>query len=231
MLAPFEVKSVSGKAVSTVSLDETIFGIEPHMAVLHQVVTAQLAARRSGTQSTRTRAETRGGGAKPFRQKGTGRGRQGSNRAPHWVGGGVALGPKPRSYAQKTPKKMIRLALASALSDRAQDDKIVVVDNFGWDTPSTKAANRFLADHGLAAGRTLLVLVDEEAEAAVVLSFRNLQNVHVLLARELNAYDVLVADHVVFTTDSLPSNAPRDDASEAADDGSTGVSISKGTEA
>jgi large subunit ribosomal protein L4 len=116
----------AGAEVGTVDLPEDVFGIEPNVPVMHQVVTAQLAARRSGTQSTKTRAEVAGGGATPFRQKGTGRARQGSIRSPQWRGGGVALGPKPRSYEQRTPKKMKRLALRSALSDRAAEGKIVV---------------------------------------------------------------------------------------------------------
>src|SRR5207245_10180455 len=128
-----------------VELPDAVFAIEPNVPVLHQVVTAQLAARRAGTQSTRTRAEVAGGGAKPWRQKGTGRARQGSIRAPHWVGGGVALGPKPRSYKQKTPKKMVQLALRSALSDRAIDNKVVVVDDWGIAEPKTKQAKAALA--------------------------------------------------------------------------------------
>src|SRR5215210_8128317 len=129
------VQSLTSKKGSSLELDADVFGIQPNVPVMHQVVTAQLAARRAGTQSTKTRAEVRGGGAKPWKQKGTGRGRQGSTRAPHWTGGGVALGPKPRSYEQKTPKKMVRLALRSALSDRAADGKVMVLDHWGWDTP------------------------------------------------------------------------------------------------
>ena len=122
------LRNRAGAEVGTVELDEGVFGIEPNVPVMHQVVTAQLAARRSGTQSTKTRAEVAGGGAKPYRQKGTGRARQGSIRAPHFRGGGVALGPKPRSYVQRTPKKMKRLALHSALSDRAAEGKVIVVE-------------------------------------------------------------------------------------------------------
>ncbi len=132
--------SIDGTELGQVDLEPPLFGIEPNLAVLHQVVTAQLAAARSGTQSTKTRAEVRGGGAKPFRQKGTGRARPGSTRSPQWVGGGVALGPKPRSYAQKTPKKMIQLALRSALSDRASQGRVAVVDAWTFEVPSTKAA-------------------------------------------------------------------------------------------
>jgi large subunit ribosomal protein L4 len=175
---------------------------------MHQVVTAQLAARRAGTQSTKTRAEVRGGGAKPWKQKGTGRGRQGSTRAPHWTGGGVALGPKPRSYVQKTPKKMVQLALRSALSDRASSGDVLVIDAWSFDVPSTKQAVAALADLGCSEGRTLLVLGDGDEVAWK--SFRNLgEQVHPILARELNAYDVLVADRVVFTQDTLPTAAPK----------------------
>ena len=134
-MASVDVLSQIGDPAGSVELDEATFGIEPNTAVMHQVVTAQLAARRSGTQSTRTRAEARGGGAKPWRQKGTGRARHGSIRSPQWRGGGVALGPKPRSYAQKTPRKMVRLALRSALSDRAADGRVVVVDGWTFETP------------------------------------------------------------------------------------------------
>jgi large subunit ribosomal protein L4 len=182
-------------------LNPEIFGVQPNIAVLHQVVTAQLAARRAGSQHTKTRAEVRGGGAKPWRQKGTGRARQGSIRAPHWRGGGVALGPSPRSYAQRTPKKMVRLALCSALSDRAADDKIVVIDEWSIETPRTKDALAALETLELT-GRALLVLGEEDE--AVWKSFRNLDDVHCMFARELNAYDVLVADHIVFTQATLP---------------------------
>jgi large subunit ribosomal protein L4 len=171
--------------------------------VLHQVVTAQLAARRAGTQSTKTRAEVAGGGAKPWKQKGTGRARQGSIRAPQWRGGGVALGPKPRSYAQRTPKKMIRLALRSALSDRAAEDKVVVIDSWGFDAPKTKDAVAALGALGLE-GKVLVVLGDDDDVAAR--SFRNLQDVQLLRVAELNAYDVLSNDWVVFTSDTLPTS-------------------------
>ena len=152
-----ELKTPAGKAAGSVELDDAIFGIEPNVPVMHQVVTAQLAARRAGTQSTKTRAEVRGGGAKPWKQKGTGRARAGSSRGPLWIGGGVAHGPKPRSYAQRTPKKMIRLALRSALSDRASEGKVLVVDDWAFETPSTKGAVAALAALG-AEGRVLVVL-------------------------------------------------------------------------
>lgn len=213
-MASLDVKDLSGKKTGTVTLDDDLFGIEPNGAVLHQVVTAQLAARRAGTQSTKTRAEVRGGGAKPWKQKGTGRARQGSIRSPQWRGGGVALGPKPRSYAQKTPKKMVKLALRSALSDRAAEDKVVVVDGWSFDAPKTKDALGALAALGLD-GKVLVVLSDDDANAA--LSFRNLQQVQLIKASELNAYDVLVNDWVVFTSDTLPTaEAPRGQAVAAA---------------
>ncbi len=183
-----------------VTLDQEYFGIQPNVPVMHQVVTAQLAKRRAGTQSTKTRSEVRGGGAKPYRQKGTGRARQGSTTAPHYAGGGVALGPKPRSYAQRTPKKMIKLALRSALSDRAADDKVLVVDAWAWSEPSTKAAAKALAGLGVE-GRALVVL--ERADAIAALSFRNLPDVQLINVGELNAYDVLCNDWIVFTQGSL----------------------------
>ncbi len=208
-MASVDVKTVAGKSAGKANLDDSIFGIEPNIPVMHQVVTAQLAARRAGTHSTKTRAERRGGGAKPWRQKGTGRARQGSIRSPQWRGGGIAHGPKPRDYSQKTPKKMIKLALRSALSDRAADGKVVVVNSFEFDTPKTSAAVKVINDLGLAdEGRVLIVLNGDDANAA--LSFRNIPNVHVLPSAELNAYDVLVSDTVVFTESALPvADAPK----------------------
>src|SRR5688500_13111797 len=164
-----DTKDAKGAKAGTVDLDDAMFGIEPNIPVMHQVVTAQLAARRRGTQSTKTRAEVRGGGAKPWRQKGTGRARQGSSRAPHWKGGGVALGPKPRDYRQKTPKKMIQLALRSALSDRASEGKVLVVDEWAFDAPKTKDGKAAVAALGLE-GKVLIVLRREDDAAA--LSFR-----------------------------------------------------------
>ena len=137
-----DVKSATGAGAGTVDVPDELFGIEPNTSVMHQVVTAQLAAARSGTHSTKTRAEVRGGGAKPWRQKGTGRARQGSIRAPHWRGGGVAHGPKPRDYRQRTPKKMIRLALRSALSDRAAEGKVLVLDEWGIDDAPHQGGDR-----------------------------------------------------------------------------------------
>jgi large subunit ribosomal protein L4 len=209
-----DVLSTSGKKAGTVELDETYFGIEPNVSVMSQVVTAQLAARRAGTQPTKTRSEARGGGAKPWAQKGTGRARAGSSRSPIWRGGGVALGPKPRKYAQKTPKKMVRLALRSALSDRAAEGKVLVVDSWGWDAPKTKDAKGALAALGTE-GRVLVVLTDGDGVAAR--SFRNLPEVQIINSRELNAYDVLVNDYVVFTKDNLPTSVPAEAAASEED--------------
>jgi large subunit ribosomal protein L4 len=196
-----------GGVLGSVVLDPWWFGIEPNMAVLHQVVTAQLAARSSGTHSTKTRAEVRGGSSKPWRQKGTGRARQGSTSAPHWTGGGVAHGPKPRSYRQRTPKKMISLALRSALSDRAKSGRVVLVGAWSITEPKTKAAVGALSALGMTEGRVLLVL-DRRADEVVARSFRNLPSVHVLDAGELNVYDVLRSDWVVFTDATLPGSGP-----------------------
>jgi large subunit ribosomal protein L4 len=204
-MASVKVLDVAGKAKGNVELDDGVFGIQPNVPVMHQVVTAQLAARRAGTHSTLTRAEVRGGGRKPFKQKGTGNARQGSTRSPHWKGGGVALGPKPRSYAQRTPKKMVRLALHSALSDRASDGKVLVVDSWGWETPRTKDAIAALAALKTE-GRELVVL--QRSEVAVARSFRNLPHVQVLEVGELNAYDVLCNDVVVFSKATLPVAEP-----------------------
>ena len=201
-MATVTVKTPAGADAGSIELDATTFGIEPNVPVMHQVVTAQLAARRSGTQSIKTRAEVSGGGAKPWKQKGTGRARAGSTRSPNWIGGGVALGPKPRSYAQKTPKKMIRLALRSALSDRASEGKVVVVDEWNFETPSTKGAIAALAALGIE-GKVLLVL--DRNDVAAWKSFRNLGHVHIIETAELNTYDVLVSDYVVFTKSTLPA--------------------------
>ena len=204
-MASITLKAVDGKDAGTIDLDDTVFGLSPNVPLMHQVVTAQLAARRSGTQSTKTRSEVSGGGAKPYRQKGTGNARQGSTRSPQFAGGGVALGPKPRNYGQKTPKKMVRLALRSALSDRAAQGKVVVVDSWGIDTPKTKAAKSAL--EALGVDGTVLVVVGRD-DAAAALSFRNLPHVQLISPGELNAYDVLCNDWVVFTKDVLPTGTP-----------------------
>jgi large subunit ribosomal protein L4 len=196
-------KSLDGKDLGSVALEPTIFGIVPNMGVLHQVITAQLAAARSGTQSTKTRKEVSGGGKKPFNQKGTGGARQGTVRAPHYPGGGVALGPKPRKYDQKTPKKMIRLALNSALSDRAALERVALIDSFSaWTEPKTKNAVSALEALGLS-GKVLVVLTREDMVANF--AFRNLENIKTIDAGELNAHDIIDADWVLFTEATLPT--------------------------
>ena len=209
-----DVKSPTGAGAGTVDVPDELFGIEPNTSVMHQVVTAQLAAARSGTHSTKTRAEVRGGGAKPWRQKGTGRARQGSIRAPHWRGGGVAHGPKPRDYRQRTPKKMIRLALRSALSDRAAEGKVLVRRRVGHRRPharrppSSSSARVGLRTAGERDERVLLVL--DRDEDAVWKSFRNLgERVQIVLPDELNTYDVLVNDWLVFSKATLEAAVAR----------------------
>lgn len=196
-----DVKNISGAVVGSVELADELFGIEPNVPVMHQVVTAQLASKRAGTQSTKTRAEVRGGGAKPWKQKGTGRARQGSIRAPHWRGGGVALGPKPRSYAQRTPKKMIKLAVRSALSDRFASERIIVLDSWALTAPSTKTANATLATLGTE-GRILAIVNRDDVNTTK--SLANLPHVHVVETAEINTYDILKSDWMVFTTATLP---------------------------
>ena len=203
-MAKVDVLKVSGGKAGSVELDDHIFGIEPNVPVMHQVVNAQLATRRAGTHNTKTRAEVRGGGAKPWKQKGTGRARAGSSRIPQWRGGGVAMGPKPRDYSQKTPKKMKRLALYSALSDRALDDSVLVVENWKFEQPKTKEARDALEAIG-ANGKVLLVVDDANVNARK--SFRNLANAHVISPMQLNVFDVLVSDVVVFTKENLLSTS------------------------
>jgi large subunit ribosomal protein L4 len=201
-MATVKVKTAAGKENGTVELSDAVFGIQPNVPVMHQVVTAQLAHRRAGTQSTKTRAEVSGGGKKPFRQKGTGGARQGSIVAPHYSGGGIALGPKPRKYSERTPRKMIRLALNSALSDRNNEGRILVVESWDFSTPSTKSAVAALKAIGVE-GKALVVVSRNDEVAAK--SFRNIPSVHVIEAAELNAYDVLCNEWIVFTRESLPS--------------------------
>ena len=180
-----------------VDLPAEIFDVQTNVPLLHQVVVAQLAAARQGTHKTKTRAEVSGAGRKPFKQKGTGRARQGSIRAPHMTGGGVVHGPTPRDYSQRTPKKMIAAALRGALSDRARNGRIHVVAELVEGTkPSAKAA--LAALRGVSDRKNLLVVI-ERANDVAALSVRNLAGVHVLYADQLNTYDVLVSDDVVFT--------------------------------
>jgi large subunit ribosomal protein L4 len=180
----------------TVDLPAEIFDVPANIPLVHQVVVAQLAAARQGTHSTKRRGEVSGGGKKPYRQKGTGRARQGSTRAPQFAGGGVVHGPKPRDYSQRTPKKMKAAALRCALSDRARNDRLHVVDAFAGDTPSTKAA--LAAIKAVTERKNVLVVLGRD-EITAWLSLRNLPEVHLLHADQLNTYDVLVSDDVIFT--------------------------------
>lgn len=191
----------SGEVLSTVTLDAAYFSVPENAALIHQVVTAQLASRRSGTQSTKTRAEVRGGGAKPYRQKGTGNARQGSIRAPHYAGGGIALGPKPRDYAQRTPRKMIQQALRCALSDRARSGAVRLIDRWSFEAPKTRRALDAL-DALDCRGRVLIV-TEHDAEV-VEKSMRNIPGVAALPVEQMNAYEVMRADVVVFTDASIP---------------------------
>src|SRR6476659_10031474 len=200
-MTTIDVLSPAGKTSGTVELPAEIFDVQTNVPLIHQVVVAQQAAARQGTHSTKTRGEVRGGGRKPYRQKGTGRARQGSTRAPQFAGGGVVHGPQPRDYSQRTPKKMKAAALRGALSDRARFDRIHVVDSIvSGDLPSAKDAAALLA--GLTERPNLLVVLERGDEVAFK-SVRNLQNVHVLVADQLNTYDVLCADDIVFTQAAL----------------------------
>ncbi len=190
----------NGEFDTEVELDKEIFGLIPNVALMHQVVTAYLASIRSGTRSTKTRAEVRGGGAKPFRQKGTGRARQGTTRAPQFTGGGVALGPKPQNHDQKTPKKMVRASLNSALSDRAKLRRVAIIERFDFETPSTKEAIELLEKIKVR-GKILVVLNSVDDNAA--LSFRNLPNVTTVEISQLTTYAVLSNDWIVFTDSTL----------------------------
>jgi large subunit ribosomal protein L4 len=191
----------AGKATGTVDLPAAVFGVQVNVPLIHQVVVAQLAAARQGTHKTKTRAEVRGGGRKPYKQKGTGRARQGSTRAPQFTGGGVVHGPTPRDYEQRTPKKMKAAALRGALSDRARNGRVHVVTGIvEGETPSTKAAIQAL--ESLSDRRNLLVVLDRDDEVSW-LSLRNVPRVHLLVVDQLNTYDVLVSDDVIFTKDAF----------------------------
>ncbi|MBU1250171.1 MAG: 50S ribosomal protein L4 [Actinobacteria bacterium] len=202
MAASLNVVDAAGKKTGSVDLPAELFDVQTNVPLLHQVVVAQLAAARQGTHSTKGRGEVSGAGRKPFKQKGTGRARQGSIRAPQMTGGGIVHGPTPRNYAQRTPKKMIAAALLGALSDRARGDRLHVVESFGSDTPSTKAAASTLA--AVASGRNVLVVI-ERGDDVNLKSVRNLRNLHVISPDQLNAYDVLVSDDIVFTKPAFDS--------------------------
>ena len=212
-----DVLDVTGKKSGTVELPAEIFDVQTNIPLIHQVVVAQLAAARQGTHKTKRRGEVSGAGRKPFKQKGTGRARQGSIRAPQMTGGGIVHGPVPRSYAQRTPKKMIAAALLGAISDRARGDRLTIVDSLGkGDAPSTKAAASILASVG---GKNVLVVLERGDEISYK-SVRNLQAVHVLWADQLNAYDVVNSDDIVFTKaafDSfVDSKSPKSNSKEEA---------------
>ncbi len=193
---------VSGKKeTKKVQLPAEIFDVDVNVALIHQVVVAQLAAARQGTHATKTRGEVRGGGTKPYRQKGTGRARQGSIRAPQFTGGGTVHGPQPRSYEQRTPKKMKAAALRGALSDRARNDRVFVVSALvDGDVPSTRAAAETLAK---VSGAKHVLVVAERSDALTWKSLRNVPTVHLLEPGQLNTYDVLISDDVVFTQGAL----------------------------
>jgi large subunit ribosomal protein L4 len=199
-MSTVDVVVVKGDKVSkegSVELPAELFDVQVNVPLIHQVVVAQLAAARQGTHKVKTRAEVRGGGAKPYRQKGTGRARQGSTRAPQFTGGGVVHGPTPRDYSQRTPKKMIAAALRGSLSDRARDGRVHVVEQFvDGDKPSTKVALKVLAE--VTESQKALVVVDRNEELTW-LSLRNVPTLHLIAADQLNAYDVLCSDDVIFT--------------------------------
>jgi large subunit ribosomal protein L4 len=196
-----DVKTPAGKVDGSIELPAELFDAPANIALMHQVVTAQRAAARQGTHSTKTRGEVSGGGRKPYRQKGTGRARQGSTRAPQFTGGGTVHGPKPRDYSQRTPKKMIAAALRGALSDRARNGRIhAVTELVAGQTPSTKSAREFL---GTLTDRKQVLVVIGRSDETGVKSLRNLPGVHTLSPDQLNTYDVLRADDVVFSVEAL----------------------------
>jgi large subunit ribosomal protein L4 len=199
-MTSLDVLDAKGKKAGTVELPASVFDVQTNVPLIHQVVTAQLAAARQGTHKTKGRGEVSGSGRKPFKQKGTGRSRQGSVRAPEHTGGGIVHGPVPRDYAQRTPKKMIAAALLGLLSDRARGERLHVVSGIGGDTPSTKAATETLAalNGGNGVSKNVLVVLERGDENAWK-SVRNLKSLHVLFADQLNAYDVVVSDDIVFT--------------------------------
>lgn len=201
-MSTIDILSPAGDKAGTVELPSEIFDAKTSVPLLHQVVVAQLAAARQGTHKTKSRGEVRGGGRKPYRQKGTGRARQGSTRAPQFVGGGVVHGPVPRDYSQRTPKKMKAAALRGALSDRARHDRIHVVTGVVEGEVSTKAAKGLL---GKISERKNVLLVIERSDEIALLSARNLPQVHILDPGQLNTYDVLVSDDVVFTQAAFES--------------------------
>ena len=203
-MARAQVFDVKGKDVGTVDLPEAVFGITPHTAVMHEVLVAQLAGRRTGTHSTKTRGEVAGSTRKIYRQKGTGRARHGSKKAPIFRGGGITFGPRPRDFAQDTPKKVRRLAVRSALSAKAADGKVIVVESLQLEAPKTSAVVELL-DRLPVAGKTLIVT--PAPEALLVRSAANLPQVKVIAAASLNVHDVLATDYVVLTKSAVDAVA------------------------
>ena len=202
-MSTVDVVAPDGSKSGTVELPAEIFDVTVNIPLIHQVVVAQQAAARQGTHKTKNRGEVSGSGVKPFKQKGTGRARQGSVRMPQHRGGGIVHGPVPRDYAQRTPKKMIAAALLGALSDRVRGDRLHVVESLAvGETPSTKVVNSLLA--GIASSRNVLVVLEREDELSFK-SVRNIPSVHVLSADQLNAYDVLVSDDIIFTRAAFDS--------------------------
>ena len=211
-MVKIDVHSPDGSKDGSVELPAELFDVEANIALMHQVVTAQLAAARQGTHATKTRAMVRGGGRKPYRQKGTGRARQGSTRAPQFTGGGVVHGPQPRDYSQRTPKKMIAAALRGALSDRARNARIhAVTELVAGQTPSTKSAKTFL---GTLTDRRRVLVVIGRTDDVGYRSVRNLPGVHVISPDQLNTYDVLKADDVVFSVEALNAYIERSSAKQ-----------------
>lgn len=199
-MATIEVKDKTGRKVGDATVADAVFGIEPNIPVVHQVVRSQLAGRRAGTHDTLTRGEVRGGGKKPWRQKGTGRARAGTIRSPLWRGGGVVFGPTSRSYGFRVPRKMVKLAMRSVLSAKAADGEIFIVDDFGFEKPSTKSAAALLAALGIAGRVTVVVANDDETAAK---SFRNIPKVHVITAGQANTYDLVNNSAIIFAKPAI----------------------------
>jgi large subunit ribosomal protein L4 len=211
----------------SVELPAEVFDVQVNVPLIHQVVVAQLAAARQGTHDAKTRGEVSGGGRKPYRQKGTGRARQGSTRAPQFAGGGVAHGPNPRNYEQRTPKKMKAAALRGALSDRARGGRLHVLPAFGeGEAPSTKSALATLAE-AVGAERRKVLIVLERNDELTWKSLRNVGGVHLLVEDQLNTYDVLCADDIVFTEGALQTYVNRAQASQAAESATSAASESE----
>lgn len=200
-MASVDIKDLKGASVGTATVEDSVFAIEPNQFAVHQVVRSQQAALRAGTHSTKTRAEVRGGGRKPWKQKGTGRARQGTIRAPQWSGGGVVFGPTPRSYAFKVPNKVVKLAMRSVLSSKLEKDQLFVVDSFNFEKPSTKEAVAIIKSLGLE-GRKVTVVLPNDDDIAY-LSFRNIERVRIISASEANTYDLIDNTAVLFTAESL----------------------------